>query len=195
MNDDENSGAESGEAGERDAPHQDDARAFPIVAVGASAGGLKACRDFLRALPADAGVAVVTVSHPDPSNPGIRADLLGESTRISVHEARDGDRLAPGHVHVIPPGVFLRVEAGRLRLDRPQQGELIRRPLDMFLRSLARDAGQRANCVILSGRGDDGSEGLLHVHAAGGLVLVQDPTRRSSPTCRRRPSPRGWSMR
>ncbi|SFI52645.1 chemotaxis protein CheB [Albimonas pacifica] len=148
---------------------------FPIIAVGASAGGLKVCGEFLSALRPETEAAVVVIAHLDPNHRSLMAQLLARASGLVVHEAADGDRPAAGTVHVIPPGVFLRLREGRLRIEPPAEGEAVRRPFDVFLRSLADDAGARAVCVVLSGNGDDGTEGLESVHSAGGLTLVQDP--------------------
>lgn len=158
-----------------------DPTAFPIVAVGASAGGLNACGAFLAALRPETGIAVVVVAHLDPTHPSLMAELLARTSRFDVREARDGDRPAPGSVHVIPPGAYLRLRDGRLRLDRPAPGEAVRRPFDALLRSLAAEAGPRAVCVVLSGTADDGVAGLAEIHAAGGLTLAQDPAEAEFP--------------
>ena len=146
---------------------------FPIVAVGASAGGLEACRKFLAATPADAKLAFVLVLHLDPNHASMVADLLGADTHLEVLEATEGQAVRPGRLSVIPPGAYLEVTDGVLRLS-PRHAT--RAPFDFLLASLAADAGPRAVCVVLSGTGADGSAGLRAINAAGGLVIAQDPT-------------------
>jgi two-component system, chemotaxis family, CheB/CheR fusion protein len=149
--------------------------AVSIVAVGASSGGLEACRKLFAALPADPGLAFVLVLHLDPNHTSMVADLLGADTRLDVREAVDGQRVTPGHVHVIPPGRYLAVRHGTLRLSNPGARHGARMPFDFLLASLAADAGERAMCVVLSGAGNDGSVGLRAISSAGGLVIAQDP--------------------
>ncbi len=148
---------------------------FPIVAVGASSGGLEACRKLLAAIPADSGLAFVLVLHLDPNHASMVADLLAADTRLEVIEAAEGLAVAPGRVFVIPPGVYLAVRDGVLRLSAPGARHGARLPFDFLLASLAADAGPRAVCVVLSGAGADGAEGLRAINAAGGLVIAQDP--------------------
>ena len=147
---------------------------FPIVAIGASAGGLDACRKLLAALPANSGMAFILVQHLDPSHESMMADLLAGNTAMPVLQATDGMAIERERVYVIPPGVYLSVDAGALRISRPQERHGARLPFDFLLNSLARECGARAVCVVLSGTGADGSVGLKAVKAKGGLVIAQD---------------------
>src|SRR5208282_5396094 len=144
-------------------------------AIGASAGGLDACRKLLDALPARSGMAFVIVQHLDPSHDSMMVDLLAGHTSMPVLLATDGMRIERERVYVIPPGVYLSVdEKGGLRLSKPLARHGARLPFDFLLNSLARGHGARAVCVVLSGTGADGSLGLKAVKESGGLVIAQD---------------------
>ena len=148
---------------------------FPIVAIGASAGGLDACRKLLDALPAHNGMAFIIVQHLDPSHNSMMVDLLAGHTSMVVLLATDGMKIERERVYVIPPGVYLSVdEKGGLRLSKPQVRQGARLPFDFLLNSLAREHGARSVCVVLSGTGADGSLGLKAVKESGGLVIAQD---------------------
>jgi two-component system, chemotaxis family, CheB/CheR fusion protein len=148
---------------------------FPIVAIGASAGGFDACKMLLAALPERNGMAFVIVQHLDPSHDSLLVDLLAAHTAMNVVQATDGMELERERVCVIPPGVYLAVdEKGALRLSRPVQRRGARLPFDFLLNSLAKTFGPRAVCVVMSGTGADGSVGLEAIKANGGLVVAQD---------------------
>ena len=148
---------------------------FLVVGIGASAGGLDACSKLLGALPAGSGMAFILVQHLDPTHESMLVDLLSAHTAMTVQQAGDGMPLEPEHVYVIPPGTYLSVHAGALRLSPPQARRGARLPFDFLLHSLAADRGDRAICVILSGTGADGTLGLKAVKERGGLVIAQDP--------------------
>ena len=148
---------------------------FPIVAIGASAGGLDACRKLLDALPAVNGMAFIIVQHLDPSHDSMMVDLLAGHTSMPVLLATDGMKIERERVYVIPPGVYLSVDdKGALRISKPEARHGARLPFDFLLNSLAREYGARAICVVLSGTGADGSLGLRAVKESGGLVIAQD---------------------
>ncbi len=146
-----------------------------IVAIGASAGGLEAAIRLLEALDDGGGASFILVQHLDPNHDSLLVDLLAAHTALTVRQITEGMELLPGHVMVIPPGAYLSVVAGRLHLTSPPRGQGARLPFDFLLASLARDFGDRVVCVVLSGTGTDGSQGLRAVKAAGGLVIVQEP--------------------
>ena len=148
---------------------------FPVVGIGASAGGLDACRKLLGALPVNAGMAFVLVQHLDPNHKSMMVDLLGGHASVSVQQAEDGMQIEREHLYVIPPGVSLSVRNGTLRLSKPLARHGARLPFDFLLHSMADEYGARAVCVILSGMGADGSVGLTAMREAGGLVIAQDP--------------------
>ena len=151
-------------------------RRFPIVGIGASAGGLDAFKALLAATPPDTGMAFVLIQHLDPLHASLMAELLSSRTTMPVAPAAEGARIEPNHVYLIPPGVSLSVARGKLHLSAPAERHGARLAFDFFLRSLAEDCGERAICVVLSGTGTDGSEGLKAVKKRGGFVIVQDPS-------------------
>jgi two-component system CheB/CheR fusion protein len=151
------------------------ASGLAVVAVGASAGGLDAFRRLLDALPVGSGMAFVLVQHLDPTHDSLLVELLTGHTSLTVVEAAEGVMLEPEHLYVIPPGVYLGVEAGALHLSRPQERHGARLPFDFLLHALAESCGERAICVVLSGTGADGSLGLAAISARGGWVIAQDP--------------------
>ena len=152
-----------------------DYNGIPIVGIGASAGGLDACRSFLDALPADCGLAFVLVQHLDPTHESMMVDLLAVHTSMTVIQATDGMPIDRDHLYVIPPGTYLSVEHGVLHLSQPHARHEARLPFDFLLNSLATDCGSRTIAMVLSGTGADGSVGLKAVREKGGLVIAQDP--------------------
>ncbi|WP_198291332.1 PAS domain S-box protein [Methylosarcina fibrata] len=150
---------------------------FPVVGIGASAGGVDALRSLFKTLPEKTGLAFVVVQHLHPDHPSHLAELLEKSTVLPVLEAVDGMTVERDHVYLIGPGQVLTIENGVLRC-RPFSGR-VRVYLDLidtFFKSLAADRGRQAIAVVLSGTGTDGAAGVLSVKQAGGKVLVQDPT-------------------
>jgi two-component system CheB/CheR fusion protein len=147
----------------------------PVVGLGASAGGLEAFQNFLGAAPADAGFAYVLVQHLDPNHESMLAELLARRTSMPVRQISDNMAVEPNCVYLIPPNASLTIEKARLRLSSFAEPRGFRRPIDVFFRSLAADQGQNAACIVLSGTGADGSEGLRAIKEAGGLTLVQNP--------------------
>jgi two-component system CheB/CheR fusion protein len=148
---------------------------FPVVGIGASAGGLDACRKLVGALPADIGMAFILVQHLDPTHESMMVDLLAGHTSMTVRQATDGMPLERDYLYVIPPGTYLSVGNGTLRLSQPQARRGARLPFDFLLHSLAEMCGPGAVCVILSGTGADGSLGLKALKEKHGLVIAQDP--------------------
>jgi two-component system CheB/CheR fusion protein len=148
--------------------------AFTIVGVGASAGGLQAFSQLLRALQADSSVAIVYVQHLAPKYESSLAELLGETTSMPVTQITDRTRIEPGHVYIIPPNAFLTVSHGLLRLSPRPEGRAAHCPVDHFFRSLADYAQQRAVGVILSGTDSDGAAGVREIKAVGGIVFAQE---------------------
>ena len=151
-------------------------RGFPIVGIGASAGGLDAFKALLAALPPDTGMAFVLIQHLDPLHASLMGELLSSHTTMPVTPAAEGAWIEPNHVYLIPPGVSLGIAQGKLHLSEPAERHGARLTFDFFLRSLAEDCGERAICVVLSGTGTDGTEGLKAVKKRGGFVIVQDPS-------------------
>jgi len=150
-------------------------RHFPIVGIGASAGGLEALEGFLSHVPAGSGMAFVVIQHLDPTQKAVISELLQRVTPMPVREGRDGEKMKPEHVYVIPPNKDMSVLRGALQLlDRPAVHG-VRLPIDFFFRTLAADQGERGVGVVLSGMGSDGAFGLGAIKEAGGIILVQDP--------------------
>jgi two-component system CheB/CheR fusion protein len=146
-----------------------------IVGVGASAGGLEALERFFAHVPRDSGMAFVVVQHLSPDFKSLMDELLARHTSLPIELVQDNVLVEPDHIYLIPPGKGMIISSGRLLLrDRERTHELTL-PIDEFFRSLARDVGERAIAVVLSGSGSDGSRGIRDVHAAGGLVVVQTP--------------------
>ena len=122
---------------------------FPIVAIGASAGGLDACSKLLDAIPAVNGMAFIIVQHLDPNHDSMMVDLLARRTSMPVLLAADGMKIEREQVYVIPPAVYLSVDGkGALRLSEPKARHGSRLPFDFLLNSLAREYGARAVCVV-----------------------------------------------
>ena len=149
---------------------------FPIVGIGASAGGLEALELFLSRVPKNSGLAFVIVQHLDPTRQGIMPQLLQRTTGMKVIQVKDRTRVQPDCVYVIPPNKDMSVLHGVLHLLDPVSPRGLRLPIDIFLRSLAQDQNERSVGVVLSGMGSDGTLGLRSVKEKGGLALVQDPT-------------------
>ena len=120
-------------------------------------------------------MAFILVQHLDPNHASMMVELLSPHTAMTVVEAREGARIEPDHVYVIPPGRYLAVRSGALQLSRPQERQGVRLPFDFLLQSLAEEFGARAVCIVLSGTGTDGSVGAKAIKEAGGLVIAQDP--------------------
>ncbi|HTU27142.1 MAG TPA: chemotaxis protein CheB [Pirellulales bacterium] len=148
---------------------------FPIVGIGASAGGLRALIALLDAMPADPGLALVIVQHLDPTRKSLTPELLAKHTGMRLREVADSPHVQINSVYVIPPGKYLSISEGSLHLSEPDQPRGARLAVDFFLRSLAQDRQQRGVGVILSGGGSDGASGIKLIKEAGGLVVVQDP--------------------
>jgi two-component system CheB/CheR fusion protein len=146
-----------------------------IVGLGASAGGIEAVSQLLRALPEGTGMCFVVVQHLDPRRPSLLRDVLAQSTTMPVIEASSGMRLQAGHVYVIPPGTEMALRDRRFVIGAIEPDRKTHRSIDLFLRSLAEEEKNCAIGVVLSGTGSDGTEGLRAVRAAGGIALVEDP--------------------
>jgi two-component system CheB/CheR fusion protein len=145
---------------------------FPIVGIGASAGGLEAFTDFLKKLPADTGMAFVFIQHLAAGQESLLTDILARSTPMTVHRVKNDMSVNPNTVYVIPPDVNMTIVDHSLKLQ-PQVSKL-HRPVDQFLVSLAKQAKNRAIGVVLSGTGTDGTEGLKAIYAEGGITFTQD---------------------
>ena len=148
---------------------------FPIVGIGASAGGLEALEHFLSRVPKNSGLAFVIVQHLDPTRKGIMPELLQRTTSMNVIQVKDRTKVEPDRVYVIPPNKDMSILHGVLHLLEPVSPRGLRLPIDFFLRSLAQDQQEHSIGVILSGMGSDGTLGLRAIKEKAGVVLVQDP--------------------
>jgi two-component system, chemotaxis family, CheB/CheR fusion protein len=146
-----------------------------VVGLGASAGGLEALQQFLGNVPPASGLAYIVVQHLDPTHKAMLTELLQRSTAMPVREATGSMRVIPDAVFVIPPSTELTLVGGRLHLTEPAQPRGRRLPIDVLFSSLARDQGERAIGVVLSGMGSDGTVGLQAIKGAGGLTFAQEP--------------------
>ena len=149
---------------------------FPIVGIGASAGGLEALEQFLSNVPEKCGMAFVIIQHLDPTHKGIMPELLQRITPMEVFQVKDRLRVKPDSVYVIPPNKDMSILHGTLHLFEPTASRGLRLPIDFFLRSLADDRQERSIGVILSGMGSDGTMGLRAIKEKGGVVMVQEPS-------------------
>ena len=156
--------------------HSGDGRksGFPVVGIGASAGGLEAFTSLLKALPSDLDMAFVFVPHLDPSRESAFTQILPRSTSMPVVQVTDGMPVEPKHLYVIPPNRDLTIRDSRLRLDHRDEPRSVNTAIDIFFRSLAADQGSNAIGVILSGTGSDGTQGLTAIKGEGGITFTQD---------------------
>ena len=150
---------------------------FPIVGIGASAGGLSAFEAFFSGMPVDIepGMAFVLVQHLAPDHKSILTGLIQRYTRMRVFEVEDGMVVQPNCAYIIPPNRDMAFLNGSLHLMEPSAPRGQRLPIDFFFRSLAQDQHERAICIVLSGTGSDGTLGVRAIKGEGGMVMVQTP--------------------
>ncbi len=160
------------EIDDREAPQ---APRFPIVGIGASAGGLEALQEFFGHTPAETGVGFVVVTHQHPGHVSLLPNLLAKSTSMPVLEAEDGTEVKPNHVYVGVPGGLLAITGGVLRRLDADSTCAPHLPIDYFFRSLAEDQHEHAICIVLSGTGADGTLGTRAIKAESGMAMVQEP--------------------
>ena len=157
---------------EKTAPAETGA-AFPVVGIGASAGGLEALTLLLKALPCDTGMGFVIVQHLAPAHASSLSEILARATKMPVCEVSDEPEVEPNHVYVIPPARDIIISGGKLLL-LPQERNARHRGIDQFFRSLAEDSRHQAIGVVLSGSATDGTLGLEVIKAEGGVTFAQD---------------------
>jgi two-component system, chemotaxis family, CheB/CheR fusion protein len=170
---------EQGTTDNRESPGTPDAtplakQAFPVVGIGASAGGLEALESFFDHLPAAPGLALVIIQHLSPKHKSIMGQILQRHTSLPVRDVEDGLEVAPDTVYFNSPDREVAIFNGKFQLTEPRTDQMVRLPIDYFFRSLADDLGERAICIVLSGTGSDGTLGLQAVKGAGGLTLAQE---------------------
>ena len=149
---------------------------FPIVCIGASAGGLDALAQYLENVPANSGMAYIVIQHLDPTQKGMLPELLQRSTKMKVSQVEDRMPVERNAVFVIPPNKTMSILKGVLYLFEPIEIRGLRLPVDYFLKTLADDQHERAVAVILSGMGSDGSIGIRSIKEQNGVVMVQEPS-------------------
>lgn len=149
---------------------------FPIIGIGASAGGLEALEQFLSNVPEKSGMAFVVIQHLDPTQKGMLPELLQRITSMKVFQVTDRMLVRINSVYVIPPNTSMSILNGVLHLFEPVESRGLRLPIDYFFRSLADDRKDLSIGVILSGMGSDGVIGLRAIKEKNGLVMVQDPS-------------------
>jgi two-component system CheB/CheR fusion protein len=147
---------------------------FPIVGIGASAGGLEALDGFFRHMPSNSGMAFVVIQHLAPQHISSMDSLLRRYTEMQVLNIEDGIRVKPNHIYLNPPDKHVVIMNGKLCLMESKEPHGVKMPINYFLRSLAEDKGEKAICIILSGTGSDGTLGLKAVKGEGGLAMAQD---------------------
>jgi len=148
---------------------------FPIIGIGASAGGLEALELFLKNIPKDSKIAVVIVQHLDPTRKGMMVELLQRVTTLQVVQVKERTLVQPNCIYIIPPNKDMSIFYGTLHLFEPSAPRGQRLPIDFFFRSLADDQQERSIGVILSGMGTDGTLGLAAIKERGGVGFVQEP--------------------
>ena len=146
---------------------------FPIVGIGASAGGLEALEAFLANVPEESGMAFVIIQHLDPTHKGVLVELLQRGTKMRVFQVKDRMRVEPNCVYVIPPNKDMSILHDILHLLDPVAPRGLRLPIDFFFRALADDQQEHSIGVILSGMGSDGTLGLRAIKEKAGVVFVQ----------------------
>jgi two-component system chemotaxis response regulator CheB len=149
--------------------------AFDVVALAASAGGLKALSHVLSALPPDFPAAVVVVQHLDPRHRSLMADILSRRTPLKVKQAEEGDVLNPATIYIAPPNRHLLVNPdGTLSLSQSELVHFVRPSADLLFESVAASYKDRTIAVVLTGTGSDGAMGVQGIKKMGGTVIVQD---------------------
>ncbi|GAX42480.1 signal transduction histidine hinase [Tolypothrix sp. NIES-4075] len=152
---------------------QDNSNVFPIVGIGASAGGLEAFTELLTHLPSDTGMAFVLIQHLDPNHKSLLKEILSRATEMSVHEVVDNTTVEPNQLYVIPPNKQMVISQGVLKLMPREKIRGLAMTVDTFFLSLAEDQGNKAIAIVLSGGDGDGALGAKAIKAAGGITFAQ----------------------
>ena len=147
--------------------------AFPVVGIGASAGGIEALEGFFRGIPGEPGMGFVIVTHLSPDRESSLHQIIGRYTDLRVHVAADDLLVEPNSVYVLPADAILSIEKRRLLIRRPNSSRRERKPIDIFFSALAADQGELAVGVVLSGGDGDGTLGIKAIKERGGLTLAQ----------------------
>ena len=152
-------------------PQSKNESGFPVVGIGASAGGVEAVTELFGKLPPDLGMAYIYIQHLAPKQESMLAEIIGRSTKMKVHVAEDNVKIEPNNLYVTPPAAIITLDQGRLRVNT--KSEKFHYPIDSFLVSLAQEYKTKAIGIVLSGTGSDGTEGLRAIYAEGGVTIVQ----------------------
>ena len=148
---------------------------FPVVGIGASAGGLEALEEFFKNLPRNPGAAFIIVQHLAPNYKSLMDELLSRYTTLAIKRVEDGMQIEKNHIYLIPPKYNMTIFHGKLLLnEQVKNGKTLNLPIDIFFRSLAKDQEKNAIGIILSGTGSDGTLGIRAIKEYGGLTMVQD---------------------
>ncbi|WP_434686015.1 chemotaxis protein CheB [Pseudanabaena minima] len=161
---------------------QSSQKCLKIVGIGASAGGLEVFTQILQNLPTNTGMGFVLIQHLAPQHDSQLSEILRNTTQMPVNEAREGMKILPNHVYVIPPNTLMTLEQGVLRLEPRRRVKGKYMVIDGFFSSMANDLGDQAIAVILSGNNEDGTAGLRAIKAAGGTTFAQDLASAEFPT-------------
>jgi len=148
--------------------------AFPIVGIGASAGGLEALEGFFSSMPPESNIAIVVIQHLAPKYKSIMGSLLKKYTKMKIFEINDGMKVEPNSIYLNPPDNDVAIMNRTLQLIKPLASHAVRLPIDGFFRSLSEDLGAKAFCIVLSGTGTDGTLGLRAIKGEGGMAMVQE---------------------
>jgi two-component system, chemotaxis family, CheB/CheR fusion protein len=147
---------------------------FPVVAIGASAGGIDAFHSFFNRLPPDCGMAFVMILHLPADRKSVLTEILSRWTKMKVVEVADATPIEPDCVYVLPPGAVVSISDEKFRMrGEPSEAERISRPIDAFFDSLGAAMRERSVGIVLSGTGSDGAMGLKAIKACGGLTIAQ----------------------
>ncbi|HEY0031230.1 MAG TPA: chemotaxis protein CheB [Bacteroidia bacterium] len=153
---------------------------FPIVAIGASAGGLEAVTELLKNLPANTGMAYIYIAHLSPDYKSMLSSLLSRTTKMKVQEAKNGAAMEPNKFYIIPPDKEMRVSDGHIKLSNRKKDKINNLPIDIFFSSLAEKHKEKVIGVVLSGTGNDGTRGLKIIKQEGGLTFAQNASAKFS---------------
>ncbi|MCR4290033.1 MAG: PAS domain-containing protein [Candidatus Scalindua sp.] len=151
-------------------------KSFPVVGIGASAGGLEALEGFFISMPPQSNLAVVVIQHLAPRYKSIMGSLLKKYTKMKIFEIRDGMKIEPNSIYLNPPDNDVAVMNRTFQLIKPMESHAVRLPIDHFFRSLSEDLGKMAICIVLSGTGTDGTLGLKAIKGEGGMAMAQEET-------------------
>ena len=149
-------------------------KSFPIVGIGASAGGLEALEGFFVSMPSQSNLAIVVIQHLAPKYKSIMGSLLKKYTKMKIYEIKDGMKVEPNSIYLNPPDNDVAIMNRTFQLIEPLKSHAVRLPIDSFFRSLSEDQGKMAICIVLSGTGTDGTLGLKAIKGEGGMAMAQE---------------------